>query len=258
MVIRLEPELSARGVRSFLPTLESFRARAKPVLDKLCRACGCSTPRSEVARDLPEARRAAETLGFPVMVKGQFYDAQRVGNATELARAFAEIVQVWGLPVLIQECISGGEFNVLGVGDGRGGVTALCCVRKTILSSKGKGISAVVLREPRLVDIASRIVGHLQWRGPFELELIYDEPAGQFRIIEMNPRFPAWVDFPSALGLNFPAQIVALLTDGRLDRAPEVPAGRFFIRHQVEMIGSMEELAQLMTEGIWQANRSHS
>lgn len=258
MLIRLEPELTARGIRSFLPTLESFRASGKPVLDKLCESCGCATPRSELVSDLTDAERAAEVLGYPLMVKGSFYDAKLVHDEGELGKAFGEILRKWGAPLLIQKRIRGGEFNVLGVGDGHGGVTGLCTVRKTIVSSQGKGISSVVLREPRLEAIALRIVERLKWRGPFELELMHDEEDDTFRIIELNPRFPAWVDFPSAFGLNFPAQIVALLMGEKVELAIEVPVGRFFIRHQIELIGSVEDLEHLMTEGVRQAQRSRS
>ena len=200
--------------------------------------------------------RAAAKLDFPVMLKGQFYDAQRANDEDELASVFHAFVRIWGVPLLVQEYISGGEFNVLGVGDGHGGVTGLCCLRKTVVSSKGKGLGGVVVREPHLEKITARIVKHLQWRGPFELELMHDEGSDTFRVIELNPRFPAWVDFLSALGLNFPAQIVSLLTNGLVDPLPETPVGRFFLRHQIEVIGSMEELALLTTDGIWQAQRS--
>ena len=45
-LIRLEPELTRRGIRTCLPTLDAFRARAKHVLDRLCADCGCATYRS--------------------------------------------------------------------------------------------------------------------------------------------------------------------------------------------------------------------
>ena len=257
-MIRLESQLANRGIRTLLPSLEAFRARAKPSLGKLCGGCGCETPRCEIATDLEEAVASAGELGYPVMVKGQYYDAHRAKNEAELAKAFHEISRMWGVPVLVQECIPGGEFNVTGIGDGRGGATGLCCVRKIILSSKGKGVAAVALHEPRLEDVTRRIVGHLNWRGPFELELMHDEVADVFHVIEMNPRFPAWVDFPSSFGLNLPAQVVSLLTTGTADPMPEVPAGRFFLRHQTELFGSMDDIARLMTEGVWQPSRNRA
>jgi carbamoyl-phosphate synthase large subunit len=127
-----------------------------------------------------------------------------------------------------------------------------------VLSSKGKGLAAVVVREPRLEAMARRIVEHLRWRGPFELEFMHDESHDSFHVIEMNPRFPAWADFPSALGLNLPAQVIAVLTSQQMEPTASVPPGRFFIRHQVELIGSIDEIGSLATQGEWQAPRSRT
>lgn len=212
LIIRLQPELESRGIQCLLPTLKSFQHRAKSQLSKLCEACACHTPLTKLTLDLNEAKDAADAIEYPVMIKGQFYDARKVQNETELTRAFQETIHDWDTPVLVQESISGAELNVLGLGDGLGGVTGLCSVRKTILSSKSKGISAIIVQEPRLESISNRIIAEFHWRGPFELEFIHDEFSDSYKLIEMNPRFPAWVDFPSALGLNFPTQIIYLLT----------------------------------------------
>jgi len=251
LMIRLQSELDSRGIQCFLPTLESFQNRAKSQLPKLCEACGCQTPLTKLTRDLKEAKDAADAIEYPVIVKGQFYDAKKVQNESELTRAFQETIHDWGTPVLVQESISGAEMNVLGVGDGLGGVTGLCSIRKTILSSKGKGISAIIVQDPHLESITNRIIAKLSWRGPFELEFIHDELSDSYKLIEMNPRFPAWVDFPSALGLNFPAQIISLLTQGHSEPMKQLSPGWFYLRHQIETIGSLSQLSQLMTEGIW-------
>jgi carbamoyl-phosphate synthase large subunit len=251
LMIRLQGELNSRGIQCFLPTLESFQSRAKSQLPKLCEACDCQTPLTKLARDLKEAKDAADAIEYPVMVKGQFYDAKKVQNESELTRAFQETIHDWGTPVLVQESISGAEMNVLGVGDGLGAITGMCSVRKTILSSKGKGISAIIVHDPNLESITCRIIEKLKWRGPFELEFIHDESSDSYKLIEMNPRFPAWVDFPSALGLNFPAQIISMLSQGHSEPMDQLSPGWFYLRHQIETIGSLSQLSQLMTEGVW-------
>jgi len=85
----------------------------------------------------------------------------------------------------------------------------------------------------------------------------YNEALEYSRLMrEMNPRFPAWVDFPSSFGVNFPAQIVSLIAKGTFEPMPDVPHGRFFLRHQTELFGSMDDIAQLMTEGVRKPVRS--
>ena len=254
-LIRLEPELSTRGIQTCLPSRDAFRARSKEKLADLCRECGCDSPETKAVRDLPELSKAADDIGFPLMLKGQFCDAVRVNHRSDLAPIFDSVVRRWGAPVLVQELVRGGEFNVMAIGDGEGNLLASITVRKTMLSPSGKGTSCVVVREPRLEAIAASFANRLQWRGPFELEFIHDEDKDRFHVIEMNPRFPAWADFPSALGANFPAMLFELATTGRTRPMTPVPAGRFFVRHQIELVGSMDDLADLATVGVRQGRR---
>ena len=249
-LIRLEPELATRGIRTCLPSRESFRARSKAKLADLCRECGVDAPETRPVRDVQELLRAADDIGFPLMLKGQFCDAVRVNHRADLVPIFLNFVPRWGTPVLVQELVRGGEFDVMAVGDGEGNLLASIVVRKTMLSALGKGTSCVVVREPRIEAIAASIASRLLWRGPFELELMHDEDEDRFRVIEMNPRFPAWADFPSACGANFPALLFDLATSGQTRTMTPVPAGRFFVRHQIELVGTMDDLADLATVGV--------
>ena len=103
----------------------------------------------------------------------------------------------------MQEPLIGTEFNVMGLGDGAGGLLGSCAVRKLIISDKGKGNGSVVVRDLRLDEITRRVMAATRWSGPFELEFIRDQRDDGYRLIEINPRFPAWVGFPTQLGANF-------------------------------------------------------
>jgi len=61
----------------------------------------------------------------------------------------------------------------------------------------------------------------------------------------MNPRFPAWTDFPSQIGCNLPAMLVDMLF--LLPVAPASPCepGRMFIRHSLDLVGDISQLAEL-------------
>ena len=254
-LIRLEPELSTRGIRTCLPSRDAFRARSKAKLADLCRECGVDAPETRPVRDEKELLQAADDIGLPLMLKGQFCDAVRVDHRSDLVPIFQSAVRRWGTPVLAQELVRGGEYNVMAIGDGEGNLLASVTVRKTMLSWQGKGTSCVVVREPRLEAMSASIASRLSWRGPFELELMHDEDEDRFHVIEMNPRFPAWADFPSACGANFPAMLFELATTGRVRPMTPVPAGRFFVRHQIELVGSMDDLADLATVGVRQGRR---
>jgi len=138
---------------------------------------------------------------------------------------------------------------VLGLGDGRGGILGHCSIRKTALSDTGKGLGGIVVNDARLTRLCEKLVRELRWPGPFEIELIYDEIAREYVLIEMNPRFPAWVDFPSMLGANFPAAFVETLLHGApLRKLPACKPGAFFLRHQIEVVGDIGRYAGLLDE----------
>ena len=91
-------------------------------------------------------------------------------------------------------------------------------------------------------------VDELRWRGPFEIEMMLDESSGEYVLIEINPRFPAWVDFPAIFGANFAAALVEMIAMGEPPKSfPECPAGHFYLRHQIEVHGHIDQLAALST-----------
>jgi len=144
--------------------------------------------------------------------------------------------------------VHGPEFNVLGLGDGEGAVLGLCAIRKTVLSDKGKGLGGMTVNDKRLTQICERLIRKLKWKGPFEVELMLDETDGEYCLIEINPRFPAWVDFPSMCGVNFAAALVERLATGEWPGAlPACSAGHFYLRHQIEVHGRVDQLAMLTT-----------
>ena len=94
-----------------------------------------------------------------------------------------------------------------------------------------------------------RIIRELKWRGPMELEFLQDEKTERYYLIEINPRFPAWVDFPSTFGQNLPALVVEILRDGKPRKLPPYEVGKFFLRHCVDLTCDVSQMGQLSTAG---------
>jgi carbamoyl-phosphate synthase large subunit len=252
LIVNLEADLRARGVKTCLPCKESFKRRMKDHLPDLAKAAGVATPETRAVYSAAQAFREALDMGFPLIVKGAYYDAQKVGGPDELASAVSALLAQWGAPVLLQEAITGAEFDALGIGDGEGGIGGLCCIRKTIISSKGKGLGGVTVRDPALRELCERLIRELKWRGPFEIEVMKDEATGRHCLIEINPRFPAWVDFPARFGLNFAAALAKFAATGDAPAPmPEPDPGWFYLRHQIEVLGRMSQLAAFSGAGEW-------
>jgi len=250
-LIQLSGELASRGIRMLLPEEDSFKARSKQELEPLAEECSCQTPKSVSVYDAKGAAQAAAELGYPVIIKGQYYEAYKALNEYDLLAKFHAIVNKWGAPALVQQFVCGSEFNMVAVGDGYGGVGGYCTVRKTIVSEKGKGYGAIVIRDDTLNNIALRIIKHLKWNGPLEVEFIQEESTGDYYLIEVNPRFPAWVDFPSTFGCNLPATVIETLQSGVMPRLPDCPTGKFFLRHCVDITCDVADMGKLSALGEW-------
>ena len=243
----LHRDLNLRGIGVCLPTVEVLKRRAKQFLPALAATCGVRVPETRLAFDAASAGHAGSELGYPLVVKGPYYDARIVHNAAQLAAAAGHLLSEWGRPVILQRCVSGPEFNVLGLGDGAGGWLGHCCIRKTQLSNTGKGLSGITVADAQLSKLCARLIRKLKWPGPFEIELIREEATGNYVLIEINPRFPAWIDFPSMLGANFAAALVDMLRPGHLPASlPACAPGSFYIRHQIEVVGNLSRYADLL------------
>jgi carbamoyl-phosphate synthase large subunit len=241
----LQKEFDQRGIRVCLPKVEVLKRRAKQFLPALAATCDVAVPETRVMTDVDEACRIAPDLGYPLIVKGPYYDAKLVHTPAQLHAAATHLLAEWGRPLILQRRVKGPEFNVLGIGDGAGGWFGHCAIRKTHVSDKGKGLGGVIVADPVLSDLCLRLIGELKWEGPFEIELIRDESG--YVLIEINPRFPAWIDFPAMLGANFAATFVEMLWTGREPEPVSTCApGSFYVRHQIEVIGNLDAYAGLL------------
>jgi carbamoyl-phosphate synthase large subunit len=246
--ITLQEALAHRGVKMMLPSKAAFLRRNKDSLSLLCNQIDIATPKTKMAHDAVEAARLVEQIGYPVYVKGIYYEAHLATTEAELYAAFKDIAEMWGLPVMVQEMVVGEEYDVVGLGDGRGSITGSCSIRKMLRTSAGKGFAGVVVADTRIDDLARRFIRALRWAGPFELEFI-KAPGQQHMIFEMNPRFPAWVDFPSQLGCNLPACLLEQLMETEQTPLAACEPGKMFIRHSIDVLGDIAELAALASTG---------
>lgn len=236
------------GIECALPTKKAFDARNKGNLHALCERLDVTTPRTEAANSSEALAACAEVIGYPVYVKGRFYEAHLVNSKQDLCAAFDEIAGVWGGPVLVQEPIVGEEYDVVGLGDGKGGIIGSCSIRKMLRTSAGKGFAGIVIADPALDELVARIVEALRWRGPFELEFI-KAAHGRHVLLEMNPRFPAWIDFPSQIGCNLPERLLEDFLGVEPTPLRDCSPGQMFIRHSIDVVTDIGDLAQMVITG---------
>ena len=249
VLLKHRKTLETLGIRTLLPTKEAFEGRAKEHLPELCHAAACPHPRTTVVKSAAELKSKACEVGFPLLMKGRNYGCLRIESEAMLYATAANLASALGYPLLLQQPISGEEYNVAGLASAGSRLVGSVAIRKCVRSVEGKGLAGITIRDLELDRLTASILRAARWSGPFELELI--KHSGAYHLIEMNPRFPAWIGFAAAVGCNLPLEAVAIAMDAQRHRPLQpVPAGKLFIRHTVELVGDVTQVGALSTEGI--------
>ncbi len=246
--LRLKSELINRGVHTFLPEEEQFILRDKTKLSTFFPPKGIAVPKTIIMNDPRQAKDISKDIPFPVIVKGRFYEAFAANNPDEVVKLYHLIEHKWGLPILVQEIIIGDEFNVVIIGDGKGKTIGMVPQRKLVITDKGKGFGGVVVKNEKLEAFSKKIIEILHWRGPCELEIMKDS-KDDFYLLEINPRFPAWVRLAEGAGQNLPAATVALAMGEKVEPFTECNTGTLFIRHAEDLISNIAVMGEISTMG---------
>lgn len=238
--------LASSGIRTMLPPPSSVKARYKDRLEAFCRANGFLTPQTAVVVD--PVKTFGVVFPLPCFVKGMLADAQHVASREEALAAYWRTVARWGYPVLAQQIVAGEEYDVCAVAKG-GEIVSMIAIKKTATSRSGKGIGAVVVDEPAVLDVARRITRALSWEGPLELEFVREASSGEFFLIEINARFPAWCAATASMGVNLPDVLLRLVLGESLPDRLEPTPGSAFVRISRTTITDVARLGELHATG---------
>ena len=168
-----------------------------------------------------------------VWLKGPYYDAARTPSWDVFEAARNALTKVWSTQRLfLQAHVSGYEESVM-LSAYQGELLGAVSMRKRDITPEGKTWAGDVtaVSEDFLVPLR-RMVKELNWTGGGELEMVRDA-GGQLWLLEMNPRFPAWVHGATIAGHNLPA----LLVQGATGVAPKpsIAPGEEFTRVVLEV-----------------------
>ncbi len=248
-LVALENELKQAGIRILLPTEHQLKMRDKSRLPDLAALAGIPYPETRAITHAGFFYACQkEGWSYPFVVKGPFYDAQIVRDADQGAEAFRRISAIWGLPILVQRLVKGEEYNLAGLGDGKGGLIAPVMMKKRGLTDKGKAWAGICVHDQALLDTAEALIKALHWQGPLEVEVMRD-PSGRYHLIEINPRFPAWIYLSAGVGRNLPAMLVAMILGEPMPASTEARVGTMFIRFAEELMVPVDDFQSVMIDG---------
>ena len=239
--------LESYGIKTFLPTEEQFKLRGKDRLPEIAERIDVKVPETRIVTSYEELSKAVEEIGFPIMIKGIFYKAYKAFNIAQATSYFNSIVAEWGYPIIVQQVVTGEEMNVVGIGDGEGSHFGLVGIKKLWITSLGKIWTGVTVRNERLLSATERFVSEFKWRGAFEFECIVNDR--DIYLIEVNPRFPAWVYFATGVGVNLPGRLLKAALGIEPERNWDYEAGKLYIRFTDDFVTDMSEFQKVVTRG---------
>jgi len=246
LFITAAQRLKDMGIKTFLPTKTQYDLRDKTNLEDVADQVGIQYPASRTVNGLQELKEAVNELKFPVMVKGLYYRAYRADNLQEASGFFDSIVEEWGYPVIVQQVVTGDEMNVIGLGYGTGRSLGLMGIKKLWITQLGKIWTGVTIKNEPMMQAAARFINSYQWKGSFELECIVS--GEQTYLIEINPRFPAWVYFCAGVGINLPARLLRTALDLPVDNNGHYEAGKLYVRYTNDLVTDLTAFQSIVTK----------
>ncbi|MGZ4247758.1 MAG: ATP-binding protein [Solirubrobacteraceae bacterium] len=191
---------------------------------------------------IEEAKRHADTIGFPLMIKaaagGGGRGMRRVDNADELANAFErareEAKQAFGDPRVLMEQVVGSarHVEVQLIADGHGAVWALgvrdCTYQRRHQKVVEESASPALTpdQEREVADSAVELARLAGYRGAGTVEFLYEPSERRFSFMEVNTRLQ--VEHPvteMVTGVDLVKLQLHVAAGGRLEGDPPLPNG---------------------------------
>lgn len=247
--IKIQDDLKLTlNIATALPTAEQFEERHKSALGAFGEKYGVAVPKNKMIFNAYEINSLTTEFSYPLVVKGKYYDASIAASPEQAMNYFHKISAKWGLPIIIQQFVSGNEVNITAIGDGKGNCLGAVPMRKLYITDKGKAWAGVSLEDEKLIEIAHSVIAKSKWKGGCELEFIKSK-EGIYYLLEMNPRFPAWVYLAKGCGQNHPESLVKIALGEEAECQKTYESGKMFIRYSQDLIVSMKDFETISTFG---------
>jgi diaminopimelate decarboxylase len=170
---------------------------------------------------------------WKVWLKGPYYEAARTRSWAEFEEKRHILSNAWATEKLfLQAHVSGYEESIT-LSAYRGELIDCVRMRKRDLTELSKTWAGDIseVEEEFLVPLRE-MIRRINWTGGAELEMVRDAD-NQLWLLEVNPRFPAWIHGSTITGRNIPASLVEGATGIPADESPAL--GEEFTRVVMEI-----------------------
>ncbi len=246
-IARLESELRDIGFRVLVPSESAVTQCKKENLPRLAEFLDIDCPRSVVIHDQRQISTSASYFTYPLIVKAANGEACIVYSLEEAIVFSKQLASLWGWPLILQEFIKGDEYCIASLSDRRQDIVGSVCMKKLLKSKTGTAWMGVSAKEDLAIDFARKIMAKLKWVGPVEIEFIKETVTGRFFLIEINPRFPAWIQLAAKAGCNLPVAAVKVAMRQKVEPFLSYKSGILFARSAMDITCDVSRLGQLAT-----------
>lgn len=238
-------EIEARGIKTLFPTKNQFDSVSKKNVYNICCEAGVESPFSKIVSDINALVKIEKDISYPMVLKGPYYGAVVVYNLAHAVAEYNRIISIWGSPITAQKIVKDSvEIDLCAIGDGLGGFINPLAIRKMHLLAQGKVGIGVTVHNDEILEIAKKVFAHTKWRGPLELEFLIDKHHKPL-LIEVNPRFPAWIEFSSKIEYNLPLSLVQMLLGQQCVIAKQYDAGKMLIKRTTNIVSDITAFTKI-------------
>lgn len=199
------------------------------------------TPATKTIYSIEEAVNFAESIGYPVFVKGMTKGAFIANNKEEIQGAIKKVCGIWNnneIKCLIQKAIKGKYINPL-IAYKEGKITSYIEMEKISLDSNGATWFGKLTTDKQLFEEVDNFCKSISLNDSIiEIETILDE-NGNYFVYEINSRPPAWIYASCLNGQNFFEYYLNPQKE-TVFNGKEV----FFGRESIDFIKQIEDISQ--------------
>lgn len=211
----------------------------------------------------PKSKDMTE-IGFPVVVKYrrgedlQLAPEQRYSIVRDKA-AFLDVYEFMSANQsfpLVQEYVSGSGYGMSALFNQDSQPVAVFCHRRIreYPVTGGPSCFAESVWDPKMVEYGVALLKELRWRGVAMVEFKGDIQAGDYKLMEINPRFWGSLPLPILAGVDFPVLFYQIASGKELPLAdlkfPAYPIGvkmRFLFQDLLSLQGYLRREVKKLT-----------
>lgn len=246
----------AEHITPLWPAFDTLRkAQDRVVLAEEAAAAGVSSPRTELLDEIDDWDRNRVVKTRYTLVAQEYMESlsesESVSSAvmTHLDPGVEPdkeaIIDKMGHVPIAQEFVPGDEYAVWAIYEH--GEPVVVTQRLRVRGFKYTGGASVCRRitdDSELESLTRSLLDRLNWHGPASVQFIKDDETGEFKLMEINPRFWASVACAVQAGIDFPYYYWRLGADESYRPDPDPGVGT--VNHMFR--GELLYLLSILTE----------